>query len=153
MAMNSARNNAFGTIGFGFMMGIGLLALFVIIPGGMSHALQEIETHKYPVTSKAHVYNVRLADGGSMVSATAEKLRDCDWLLTEFRFGPRDGRSVPMPRAAHVDPPQLNVKGDVMVWENIFLPVSPEKVMDTHWNAYHLCYPVLKWETETEFFN
>lgn len=146
--MSEARINAFGTMGFGLMLGV-----IVAFVAALWVAVSSLETARWPVTTPAQVYNVRAVDGGSMVAATADKLRGCDWEKTEFRFGPRDGGSVPMPRAHHVDPPQLNVKGDVMVWNNIFLPVPPEQVSNTHWNAYHFCYPVINWQTKTEFFN
>ena len=129
---------------------IGLI--FIVLFFGFKPLAHRIETAHFPVTKKATVSNPRPAEGGTIVSAKSFKYRDCDWIRTEFRFGLRDGRSVPMPSAKHLGPPQLNKGGDSLYWEEIFLPVGPDLVAQTHWDAYHLCFSSRLWETKTELY-
>ena len=136
-----------GTLAIG---AIGLV--LVVILFGSIPLLQRMETRFAPVTKPAIVFNARPTEGGAIVSARSFKFRDCDWVKTEFRWGSRDGRSVPMDAARHLGKPQLNKGGDSLYWEEIFLPIEPESVHLTHWNAYHLCYPTKLWRTKTEFF-
>jgi hypothetical protein len=118
----------------------------------MFYTVPAIETRYFPVVTNFHITKIVAVDGGSMVSAEADKVRECPrWRLTLWYYGQRDGGNVPLPTMQHLDPPRVNGTGRVK-WERIFVPVPPDQIKNTFSDAYHACWP-WEWWTRSELYN
>lgn len=107
-----------------------------------------LEGKLHPVTDPITITSVTPVDGGVIISADAIKHRDCTkWSRTEGHLGSRDGVSVAMPRAQHLDPPQMRNTG-ILTWDRIFVPHA--NLSEVYADAYHNCHPF--WQTVSPFW-
>ena len=85
------------------------------VHGMIAPVVTPIEIHKIAST----------ADGGSVIEAEAEKLRDCSYRGVEWFLGP-PGANVPVV-AAFTDPPQVRRPG-FLYWEGLSVGIPPAQV-------------------------
>jgi hypothetical protein len=116
------------------------------------YAAPVIETRFFPVVTNFHITKIVAYEGGSMISAEADKVRDCPrWRQTLWYYGTRGADNVPLPTMQHLDKPKVNGIGK-LEWQRIFVPVPPEDIPHTFSDAYHACWP-WEWWTRSELFN
>ena len=123
-----------------FRMAIMVLsALMAILFSG--HYVGLIETTYFPVVGEITIETTLETNSGVMISASADKVRDCSWRKTVFYLGDRDGNNVFLTESPHLDKPKVNGKGKLK-WEKIFIPgIEVSQVDQTFADAYHRCHP------------
>lgn len=110
-----------------------------------------LETKYSPVVVHFKITSMRPVDGGTIISAEADKIRDCSWTNTLWYYGTRSGLNVPLPEMRHLDAPEVKGVGHLK-WKEIFIPLPPDKVKDTFSDAYHVCWP-WNYLTKSEMYN
>jgi hypothetical protein len=131
----------FGVVGWMILNHV--LFAFAFLPFG------EIEGDMNPVTSRITITSTTSVDGGVVISAEADKHRDClKWVRTDWYYGDRGSDAiVPMSTARHLDKPQIRPSGTLR-WDEIFIPV--DDLEHTHANAVHKCH--FLWNTVTPYW-
>lgn len=110
-----------------------------------------LEGHFYPVVSVVDSVTLLPAPGGFEMSASAEKLRACDWRKTIFSLGARNGGNIILTDHPHRDPAVVNGPGRLH-WGHIYVPIKPERANEIFADAYHQC-GWRPWLTISRFYN
>lgn len=120
--------------------GLAVIALLLFF------SFPSLETTFAPTMKPIHEISFVAVEGGTIITASAEKVRNCAWRQTIFYYGERGGRNtVTLSRNPHRGPPRQNAAG-ILTWDAIFLPVDVETARDeTHADALHSCYPLPEW--------
>lgn len=131
-----------------------VLVVLVVFVWSTKTYMPAIEGRFWPVTTHAEISNPRPHSPPEYQfrwDATAEKLRGCEYLRTEWFLGRRGEDSV-RTIASFIDPPQVRGKG-VLAWSGLVIALAKEQVMqNSHGNVIHQC-PGRWWETITPFFD
>lgn len=111
----------------------------------------DIEGGLFPVVGPASLELVREVDGVTLYAAEAEKLRDCEWVRTEWFLGDIDGRAA-QADMRHLDPPEVRTPG-ALSWDAIEVDLTDRQVRrNSYAYVYHKCHGDWLWETRSLFF-
>lgn len=111
-----------------------------------------LEGQYWPVTTEAVLVSGAAdppPDHRSIWEHTATKLRECNWVRTQWYVGPRDA-GVPV-RTEYSGPPNVNAVGDLH-WDDLRIWAFAEDVQTySYAYVYHQC-PHRWYETRTLFY-
>jgi hypothetical protein len=117
-----------------------------------AHVMEEyVEYYYFPVMQNGELIQVeKIEEDVSIVSFSAVKLRDCDWIKTEWFYGDPEGAHVPV-EMAHLEPPAIRGEGEHL-WENTRVGLSKELIEESSFViSTHECNPY--WKTKSLVIN
>lgn len=120
--------------------GLAVILLFLFF------AFPSAETWFAPVVRPIHKIEFVAVEGGTIIKASATKVRGCGWRQTTWYLGQRgDRNAVLLTNEPHQNAPRPRMEG-VLYWSRIFVPVDPETARsNTYADAFHSCYPYPEW--------
>ena len=131
-----------------------LMVLLAMLLGPMLASVgPRLDGYFNPVMGLAEIDLVEFSGGSStIVSAEAEKRRNCKWLRTEWYLGALNGSAAKV-FARHRDKPQVRLTG-VLRWDEIEIGLSWKQIQSNSYAlVYHDCYNGWLWKTRSVFFN
>jgi len=106
-----------------------------------------VEYYYFPVMEPGELISIEPSiENFSSVAFTANKVRDCEWIKTEWFYGNPEGNNVQV-SMFHGEEPQIRGVGEHF-WENTKVYLDEERIRESSFAiSTHKCHPF--WTTKS----